>query len=397
MKKGINLQLFGGMDNPDLEKDNLEIQNEMIEAIQNGDLDAFAASQLALSENIKNNIMDDVKASVNEDLNDRAVMTKRGLNPLTKAETDFYNEVIDGEGFAGVHKLLPPTVFDRVFEYLRREHPLLSRIDFVNTTGTTRWVTRTKDAEAAWWGPLCEEIKKKLSSAFKLEDTGLYKLSAYLPVCKSMLDLGPQWLDRFVREMLRESLAIALEDAIINGDGKDKPIGMMKDLKGSVVEGVYPDKDTKPLTDFSPKSLGTNVMLPLTLDGKRTVNNALMIVNPADYWSKIFGMTTMLTADGKYVYGILPIPADIIQSVAVEEGKMVVGMPRDYFMGVGSEGKIEHSDHYKFLEDERVYITKQYANGKPIENDRFLVFDISELKGISPKPGGEEPEEIPEA
>ena len=33
----------------------------------------------------------------------------------------------------------------------------------------------------------------------------------------------------------------------------------------------------------------------------------------------------------------------------------------------------------KFLEDERTYLTKQYANGKPKDNDSFLLFDISSL------------------
>lgn len=58
---------------------------------------------------------------------------------------------------------------------------------------------------------------------------------------------------------------------------------------------------------------------------------------------------------------------------------MVAGVARNYFMAIGSGQKIEYSDHYKFLEDERTYLTKQYANGKPKDNDSFLVFDISNL------------------
>ena len=110
-------------------------------------------------------------------------------------------------------------------------------------------------------------------------------------------------------------------------------------------------------------------MAPLTKNGKRSVSNVLMVVNPLDYWSKIFPGTTVLTANGAYVYGVLPIPATIVQSVAVPEGKMIAGLARDYFMGVGSSQRIEYSDHYRFLEDERTYITKQYANGKPLDNE----------------------------
>ena len=109
----------------------------------------------------------------------------------------------------------------------------------------------------------------------------------------------------------------------------------------------------------------------------------MLVVNPVDYWEKIFPATTFLSATGTYVHGVLPIPATVIQSVAVDQGTLVAGMGKDYFLGVGSTQKIEHSDHYKFLEDERTYIAKQYANGKPVDNDSFLVFDISDMGEVS--------------
>src|SRR5699024_5800943 len=116
-----------------------------------------------------------------------------------------------------------------------------------------------------------------------------------------------------------------------------------------------PDKTATALADLKPGTLGANIMAPLTKGGKRAVQQVLLIVNPLDYWEKIFAETTFLTADKSYVYGVLPIPAKIIQSVAVPQGTMIAGMGKDYFMGVGSTQKIDYSDHYKFLEDERTY------------------------------------------
>ena len=43
------------------------------------------------------------------------------------------------------------------------------------------------------------------------------------------------------------------------------------------------------------------------------------------------------------------------------------------------EGRIEYSDQYQFLEDNRVYLIKLYANGFPMDNNSFLVLDISGL------------------
>ncbi|MCC2442044.1 phage major capsid protein [Bacillus paranthracis] len=357
-----------------------EMREKLLNAMNSGDEEQAAAAMVEFANSIQQNIINEARQAVNEDLSDQQVMVSRGLQVLTKDEQSYYNEVIANKGFAGTETLVPATVFERVFEYLRVNHALLNHIQFVNTTGVTQWVVKKGYVQSAWWGKLCEEIKELLDDGFEVITTNLYKLSAYVPICNAMLDLGPIWLDRYVREILAESMAIALEEAIVNGTGKDQPIGMMKDLKAAVTNGVYSDKTATPLTDLTPTSLGKEVMAPLTNDGRRAVGNALMIVNPLDYWEKIFPATTFLTQNGAYVSGVLPIPATVIQSLAVPKGKMVAGIASDYFMGVGSTQKMESSKEYRFLEDETVYLSKQYANGRPKDNDSFLVFDISALK-----------------
>ncbi|MGC3596070.1 phage major capsid protein, partial [Enterococcus faecium] len=57
-----------------------------------------------------------------------------------------------------------------------------------------------------------------------------FKLSGYIPGCKAMLDFGPEWLDRYVRTVLVVSLRNALEQAIVDGTGKDMPVVMMRDM-----------------------------------------------------------------------------------------------------------------------------------------------------------------------
>ncbi len=357
-----------------------EMREKLLNAMNSGDEEQAAAAMVEFANSIQQNIINEARQAVNEDLSDQQVMVSRGLQVLTKDEQSYYNEVIANKGFAGTETLVPATVFERVFEYLRVNHALLNHIQFVNTTGVTQWVVKKGYVQSAWWGKLCEEIKELLDDGFEVIATNLYKLSAYVPICNAMLDLGPIWLDRYVREILAESMAIALEEAIVKGTGKDQPIGMMKDLKAAVTNGVYSDKTAIPLTDLTPTSLGKEVMAPLTNGGRRAVGNALMIVNPLDYWEKIFPATTFLTQNGAYVSGVLPIPATVIQSLAVPKGKMVAGIASDYFMGVGSTQKMESSKEYRFLEDETVYLSKQYANGRPKDNDSFLVFDISALK-----------------
>ena len=360
-----------------------EAQAKLLNALKSEDEQEFANAMVEFANGIQEKIIAEAKAAASSEFNDQRVLAERGARILTSEETKFYNTVIANEGFAGVEELVPATVITRVFDELVRDHTLLTAISFVNTTGITQWITKKGDVNPAFWGKLTDAIEEKMDDGFETINTNLYKLSAFIPVAKAMLDLGPTWLDQYVRTVLAEALAIALEEAIVNGTGKDQPIGMLKDLAGAVVDGVYPDKVATAITDLSPKTLGEKVMYPLTHEGKRTVSNVLLVVNPADYWSKIFPATTFLTQNGTYVYGVLPIPATIHQSVSVPVGKMVAGMSKDYFLGVGSSRKIDVAKELRILQDQDVYVTKQYANGKPLDNDAFQVFDIT---GVVPTP-----------
>ena len=90
---------------------------------------------------------------------------------------------------------MPETVINRVFDDSTQQHPLLDAIDFQNTSGLIEMYLNTDGVELATWGKLTDTITKELTSGFKQVNMSLKKLSAFLPVCKAMLDLGPAWLD----------------------------------------------------------------------------------------------------------------------------------------------------------------------------------------------------------
>ena len=68
----------------------------------------------------------------------------------------------------------------------------------------------------------------------------------------------PEWLDKYVRAFMKEVVAEELEKLLLWEQGK-QPIGMIKDLKGSVTDGIYPDKKKVVLEDFTPVTIGKNL------------------------------------------------------------------------------------------------------------------------------------------
>lgn len=373
------------LDNKTKEEKVDEIKN----AIETGDSSTFAEAVvqniIANNEEIQNKLISEAK-TFNVQNADQDILMKRGFVPLTAEEIKYYNEVKDKHSFSGLE--LPKTVFERVFDDLRKNHPLLSKINFQNVTGVTEWLIRVDDVEAAWWGPLCEEIKKKLDTGFKTVNTSLYKVSAYVPVCKAMLDLGPQWLDRYVREILAEAISMAMEQAIIAGTGKDQPVGVIKKLE-DVQDGEHKDKDAVVLADFSPVTIGTKILAPLSKGKTTPLGEILIIVNEQTYYEKFYAIENVQDRDGLYHKQNLPFNGTVIPSPYVPVGKMVAGEARNYFMGIGSNLKIEYSDEFRFLDDQRVYIAKQYANGRPRKDEDFIVFDVSNmtLKAAEVTPG----------
>ena len=372
-----------------------DIRAKLQQAIKDNDTEAFSASFDQMLECIQNDIQQraDDRIDQMKRETDTTVLASRGVRQLTTKEKEFYQKVADAmkakdpkQALNNLDVVLPETVVDAVFDELQTSHPLLSRIQFMNTRGAIRMMMNTNGYQEAAWGQLCDEIVQELTSGFKEVDTGLLKLSAFMPVCKAMLDLGPEWLDDFVRQVLYEAYANGLEAGIVAGDGNGKPIGMNRQVGDNVTVtgGVYPVKATVSVTDLSPTTIG-NLLALMAVDpnGKaRNVRDVILVVNPVDYFQRIMPATTMMTPNGTYVNDVLPYPMSVIQSPAVEQGQAIIGLGYKYFAAIGSarDGRIEYSDHYHFLEDERVYLIKGYANGFPMDNNAFFVLDITGIR-----------------
>jgi len=197
-----------------------------------------------------------------------------------------------------------------------------------------------------------------------------------------------------------ESIANGLEDGIINGRGVAEgaadpddyiyePIGMIKDLTNFNIATGYADKAPIPVIDFSPANYGALISRlavgPNQLN--RKVTEVILVVNPVDYFTKIMPASVYQTPQGTYARDIFPFPTKVIQSAYIAQGKALLGIGKRYLavLGTGKDGKIEYSDEYKFLEDERYYLIKLYGTGRPLDNTSFLYLDISNLVPVVPK------------
>ena len=293
------------------------------------------------------------------------ILKSRGVRALTSNEKAWYEAFIDANkqsdpkmAIANIDVAFPETIIDTVID----------------------------DVQTATWGKLTSQFVENVTGSIDSIQTNLLKLYAMAVIPKDILDLGPAWVDRYIRAMLTEAMSLGAEDGYLNGDGNGKPIGMIRDVSEgvSVTSGAYPEKTKIKLETITPYTIGDIVskmaVNPYT-NRSRNVNNLTMVVNPTDYLTKVMPATTIQAPDGTYRNNVLPYPIDIVQSQAVKTGTAVLFMPDRYFAGIGvQKGAISYDDSVHFIEDERVYVAKMHACGRACDDNACKVLDISALE-----------------
>ena len=380
-----------------------DLNTKIKQAMQSEDEGALAQVFTEFANEIQQQVLADVKTY--QETQDKEILQKRGIHTLTQKETEFYQAWINAakssnprQALTNLDIALPFTVIDNVTEDLKSNHPLLNVIDFQTLPAITKMLINKQGKQLAVWGKITSAITKQLEGNIAEIDLREAKLSAFIPVSKDMLQVGPQWIDAYVRAVLSEAVAYGLEEGIINGNGLDQPIGMIKDISDGVSISSstgYPDKTATKITDLTDETIGALLAElakdPVDSKKARTINanDVVLICNPFDYF-KTVGPTINARRRLNAYTNVASDPFDIqnvIQSEQMEEGKAVIGLAPKYKMGLGTGsnkgGSIEYSDEYKFLEDERYYLVKLIGNGRAVSNNDFILLDISKLKPTS--------------
>lgn len=328
-------------------------------------------------------------------IGDMEVLQNRGLRRLTSEETAWYQSFIGAvktgakQEITNLTAAMPVTIIDRVITDMKQRHELLDAIDITDAAGAQKLVMNGVQmaSKLGGWGQITSAISTELQGQIKVIDVTVAKYTAYFIIPKDFVKFNftfaPMWVDQYIRIILSESIAFGLEKTIITGDGSNQFIGMIMDI-GSTSAGKYSAKTAKKITNFDEDYAG--IVATLAKDGNgddRTVPEVLLVVNPQDYIKKIRRIqNTLIYGTGAVDLINNTYPTKVVQSSMITEGKAAAGIAGNYFAAIngGNSGIIEFDDSNQFLEDNRVYTTRVYGNGQPIDNTSFEYLDISEVE-----------------
>lgn len=354
-------------------------------AVKNGASEASQAKAFdKMMSVLGTELMENVNASTADKISN--LMATKGTKALTANETQFFNAITSGTGSPEV--TLPLEIFNLVFVELQEAHPLLDIIKFQSSGVRMKALVSDSLASggAAIWGDVFGDIKGQLNQAFHEVDFSHSKLTTYLAIPKDALENGYDWLKSFIIIQMSEAMGVALETALVTGDGNKKPIGLMKDLSKGAPDSngiaTYEDKEVfADWTGITKDNITTTIAPAIQKLSKNekgvTVNisgQVKLLVNPTDYY-EILAKFMYLNHDGQWVT-VLPFGVKLVQSVAVPATKGVLFVANRYWAYMGGT-KMGEFDQTLALEDLQLYTVKSFYYGKAYDNNTAQVVTIS--------------------
>ena len=301
-----------------------------------------------------------------------------GLKNLSKNEKQFY------EGFKDVKQaitaaqidIIPEEIIDRTLDDVKTASPILKLVDMA-PANVKKWLVASHSGKAVW-GELTDEIKGELLATITSMNIEINKLTAYLVIPKSIRELALPFVDKYFTAILAEAMQDGLVSGYIDGDGKTAPIGIMRQIETTNSDGTHKEKTVLTnITKFSPKGL-SGVRKTLTKNGMRTVSKLFLLCNPLDeaeyvdpcmYGENLTGGWT----DKSFM------PIEKIADANVPQGKAIFTIEKAYTMGV-SGTKVTEYDQTKAMDDADLVVAKCYANGRAVDDNTAVVFDVTKLQ-----------------
>ncbi len=378
------------LNNDLINQESQKFMQKMMNALQDNDAEQAAA---ALQE-MQNSICQMIEQEFEQykGIGDMDVLQERGLRKLTSEETEWYQKFIGAvkagtkQEITNLTTAMPVTIIDRVISDMKKRHELLNAINIRDAAGAQKLVMNAVQmaSKLGGWGKVTGAIADELQGEIDIIDVTVSKYTAFFIIPKDFVKFNftfaPMWVDQYIRIILSESIAFGLEKTIVSGDGKDQFIGMTMNIS-TATEGKYAKKTPVAIKNFGEDYL--EVIAGLAKDSNdddREVPEVLLVVNPQDNIKKIRRIqNTVIYGTGVIDLINLAYPTKVVKSSMMPEGKATVGIAENYFAAIngGTSGIIEFDDSNQFLEDNRVYTTRVYGNGRPIDNTSFAYLDIS--------------------
>lgn len=257
---------------------------------------------------------------------------------------------------------VPTTTYDMIIKRMTQTSALFGLIQKTYIPGNVVLPVANAQTAALWTDTAPTPDKDDTLSQVSI---GAYALSKFAKVKGQLILMAIDALEAYVVSAISDQLAIAVENAILNGTGSSQPTG--------ILTGVTWDATNS--AEYTTKLDYDDMVNAKKLLGLYRTN-AVWVVNAA-MEAEIYKIKTT-TAQPLFtqnpITGLIssPLGFPIVVDYYMPDDTILLMNPEYYYMNINQNPTIIADDSAGFLSTSRVYRGTMFLDGKPALNSAFV-------------------------
>ena len=291
----------------------------------------------------------------------------------------------------GSELLIPTVVLDLIRENIENYSKLYKHVNVRRVPGKARQTVMGTIPEAVWT-EMCAKLNE-LNLSFTGVEVDGYKVGGYIAVCNAILEDSDISLATEIISVLGQAIGLALDKAILYGDGVKKPVGILTRLAQTADPGN--EKSTIPWVDLSASNVlaisgKTDAALFKALveasgaaKGKYSRGSKFWAMNETTH-TKLVANSLTINAAGAITagqMGTMPVIGGAIEVLSFIPDDVIIGGYGDlYLLAERAGAAIAQSEHVRFIEDQTVFKGTARYDGVPVIAEGFVAIGIGGTK-----------------
>jgi HK97 family phage major capsid protein len=311
-------------------------------------------------------------------------ITTRGqvIERLNRDEVrSFYSnlsQAIEKRSVTGLDLTIPQILLDTIADDLGRYSVFYDLVRVAKLSGTGRAIIAGEAPEAVW----TEMIGKinELSSLFTDVEVDGYKVGGFIPLHNSLIEDSMINLASHVEELLKESIAIALDKAILYGTGTKMPLGIMPALNA---DEALKTTNIITLTSANTKFAKIIEAMKYIKRGRKGRGPIIVAMNEATWLGTIVPMSLGNNSAGAFVtvsgQAFPGLGYKVVFSEEIPENNLLVGDFSKYLLAERSDLKGSSSTEFLFTSDQTVFKATARYDGKLVQTGAFVLIGLNDV------------------
>jgi HK97 family phage major capsid protein len=363
----------------ELEKDKKEAEIEKKKTLIDGEIERIESELTELEEKVKD-INNDEKRSENK-MNRAQIreLLKTGEYYLRSEVKEFYDKFKNLRSVGGEGLTIPQVVIDRIMDIVGDYSTLYPLVDKIKVKGTARILIDTDTTPATWIEQTGTIPTGNVGTITNVDFDG-FKVGKITFVDNAILQDSIINLDDYVTKKIARAIALALDNAILNGTGSTY----------KQPEGIIPNIPQANLVTVTSGRL-IDIIKPIAkIDtGDDSIGEIVAVMKRSTYYDKFLEYSINVNAEGNVV-GKLPnlsspdlLGLRVVFNNHMPADKVLFGEYEKYTLVEREDITIDKSEHVKFAEDQMAFRGKGRFDGKPTKPSAFVLVTLGEPTGGS--------------